>query len=163
MAGSVEEYVKAFMRNAPQLVTVVTTNDGNEIYGMTVSSFTSVSLKPPLVMACISKDSDTHDPIIRAKKFAVNLLSHEQAPISERFAMKASSKEKFKDISYRMSDLKLPIIEGSLANMQCKLWDYYEAGDHTIFIGEVVDVNLIKEDLPLVYYKRGYTTIKRAT
>lgn len=158
MQSSIQENLKAFMRMFPQGVTVVTTILNGTPGGITVSAFTSISLNPPLIMIAISKDSTFHDVLMKTKTFAVNLLGKNDKEISERFAGKYGD-DKFSNVRYKIGKFGAPVLEDALAVMECSIWRTYDGGDHTIFIGEVLNVRINKQDLPLVYYNRGYTTL----
>ncbi|MEM3833036.1 MAG: flavin reductase family protein [Thermoprotei archaeon] len=153
-----KERLKSYMRMFPQGVTVVTTMLNGTPGGITVSAFTSISLTPPLIMISISKDSAFHDVLMKAKIFAVNLLGKGHEEISERFAGKYGE-NKFNKIKYKIGKLGIPLLEDALAILECKIWNTYDGGDHTIIIGEVIEINFNKQDLPLVYYDRKYTTL----
>ena len=138
-------------------VTVVTTAAGSELYGMTVSSFSSLSLNPPLVLICIDKSVPTHDILKHAGCFVVNILEERQEHISRRFATTAN--DKFKGVAWHTGKLGLPVLDNTLAAIECSLRDTLDGGDHTIFIGEVVDAE-VREGTPLLYYRRGYRELK---
>jgi flavin reductase (DIM6/NTAB) family NADH-FMN oxidoreductase RutF len=138
-------------------VTVVTTASAGELYGMTVSSFSSLSLNPPLVLICIDKAVPSHDMIRDAGCFVVNILEKRQEHLSRRFATTAS--DKFKGVAWHSGQLGLPVLDNTLAAIECRLRDALDGGDHTIFIGEVVDSE-IHEGAPLLYYRRGYHELK---
>ena len=138
-------------------VTVVTTASAGELYGMTVSSFSSLSLNPPLVLICIDKGVPSHDMIRDAGCFVVNILEKRQEHLSRRFATTAS--DKFKGVAWHSGQLGLPVLDNTLAAIECRLRDALDGGDHTIFIGEVVDSE-IREGAPLLYYRRGYHELK---
>jgi flavin reductase (DIM6/NTAB) family NADH-FMN oxidoreductase RutF len=138
-------------------VTVVTTASAGELYGMTVSSFSSLSLNPPLVLICIDKGVPSHDMIRDAGCFVVNILEKRQEHLSRRFATTAN--DKFKGVAWHSGQLGLPVLDNTLAAIECRLRDALDGGDHTIFIGEVVDSE-IREGAPLLYYRRGYHELK---
>ncbi len=138
-------------------VTVVTTAAGNDLYGMTVSSFSSLSLNPPLILICIDKGVPTHDILKDAGNFVVNILEERQEHLSRRFA--TTSTDKFKGVAWHSGKLGLPVLDNTLAAIECTLRDVLDGGDHTIFIGEVVDAE-IREGAPLLYYRRGYHELK---
>lgn len=134
-------------------VTVVTTAHDGHLYGMTVSSFASVSLKPPLVLICVDSLLSTHTAITDSGQFAVNILEQSQEHLSRRFA--THENDKFTGVAWRSSRNGLPLIEGVLAVIECKLQDIFPGGDHTIFVGEVIDAE-VGYGAPLLYYRRGY-------
>jgi flavin reductase (DIM6/NTAB) family NADH-FMN oxidoreductase RutF len=138
-------------------VTVVTTALGGELYGMTVSSFSSLSLNPPLVLICIDKSVPCHDMIKDAGCFVVNILEKRQEHLSRRFA--TTTNDKFKGVAWHSGNLGLPVLANTLAVIECRLRDTLDGGDHAIFIGEVVDAE-VREGAPLLYYRRGYHELK---
>lgn len=145
---------KEVMGSYPTGVTIMTTidSDSNPV-GLTVNSFASVSLDPLMVLWCIDKRSGSLDSFKNAEKFAVNILSADQKEACWTFA---SSKEKnrFAKISWELSDNKLPIIEGVFGAFECKKVNEIDAGDHIIFLGEVI--NIQKNDFdPMLYYRRN--------
>ncbi len=152
------EKLKQFMRRFPQGVTVVTTSYKDRLWGITVSSFTSISLDPPLVMVSISKTAPSHEAFTNSGWFAVNLLAHDQNTVSEIFAGKVEGAEKFEKVDYSLSKNGLPLIEGVVGYLECRTWRQYEGGDHTIILGEVVDGSVTRDEKPLLYYNRSYTS-----
>lgn len=138
-------------------VTVVTTEHEGTRYGMTVASFASLSLHPPLVLVCIEKTVKTHDAIAGAGAFGVSILAQSQAEISGRFASKRD--DKFDGVSVRTGELGMPLIEGAICALECRVHAQLPGGDHTIFVGEVVD-SRVEDAPPLVYYRSAYREIR---
>lgn len=137
-------------------VTVVTTEHDGRPYGLTVASFASLSLHPPLVIVCIEKNVRSHDAIAAAGKFAVNILAASQSDVSNRFASK--SEDKFEGFTIARGRNALPLIPGAICTIECGLHQQLPGGDHSIFVGEVLDINTA-EGAPLVYYRSGYRQI----
>lgn len=137
-------------------VTVVTTVRGDgEPCGLTASAVCSVSVNPVLVLVCVEHDADTHGCIVAAGKFAVNVLAEEGGEsLSRRFAT-YEVEDKFRGVAFREELTGAPVLEGSLAWLDCRVSQAVEAGDHTIFLGEVVAGDA-REGTPLVYYRGGY-------
>jgi len=150
--------LKQAMRVYPQGVTVVTTQADDGPKGITVSSFTSVSLSPPLVLVSIAKTSQLHDPYREAKCFAVNFLADDQKSVSDRFAGKTEAKDRFEGLRFKLGDSGSPIIDGVRAVIECRTWKVYEGGDHSLIIGEVIAAEALSNKKPLVYYAQQYTT-----
>lgn len=135
-------------------VTVVTVASGSEKTGLTVSAFSSVSLNPPLVLVCIDKRSPSIDMIHRVKAFAVNILTDEQAAVSNQFASKTV--DKFEGITHSSGPLGQPLLNNALVRMECSLWNAVDAGDHIVFFGQI-ESSEVNEDLqPLLYYRGQY-------
>src|SRR5438552_2329658 len=130
-------------------VTIVTTEHEGKPFGMTVASFASLSLRPPLVLVCIEKIVKTHDAIAASGKFAVSILSSAQQEVSARFASR--SEDKFAGVELRKGTLGLPLIAGALTTIECTIEKSLPGGDHTIFIGNVVDAQTT-EGAPLLYF-----------
>lgn len=138
-------------------VTVVTTLFQGERYGMTVSSFSSLSLDPPLVLICVDRRLSTHDALVGAGQFVVNILSDSQEHLSRQFASREA--DKFQGVAYSAGLLGLPVLDGALASIECRLHSTAPGGDHTILIGEVVAMEIGDGD-PLLYYRSGYRELK---
>lgn len=138
-------------------VTVVTTEYEGQWFGITVSAFSSVSLNPPLVLICIEKSVRAHDPIAKAERYAVNILKEDQEVLSRRFASRIENK--FEGVPARLGILKVPLLEGVLATLECRLRGTFPGGDHTIYVGEVVSVQT-RDGNPLIYYRAGYHGLK---
>ncbi len=145
------------MRVFPQGVTVVTTDSGGP-KGLTVSSFTSVSLDPPLVLVSIAKGSAIHDLLRDAKFYAVNFLADDQKSLSDRFAGRTQAKDRFEGVSFSKGATGSPVISGVRAVLECRAWRAYEGGDHSILIGEVVSAKTLTSKRPLIYFQQQYTT-----
>jgi flavin reductase (DIM6/NTAB) family NADH-FMN oxidoreductase RutF len=137
-------------------VTVVTTEHDGKPYGMTVASFASLSLHPPLVLICIEKAVKTHDAIVAAGKFGVSILTKSQAEVSNRFASK--SEDKFSGLGVVTGSNGIPLIAGALTTLECTVTQQLPGGDHSIFVGEVVATTAGEGD-PLVYYRSAYRDI----
>ena len=136
-------------------VTVVTTKHGDTPIGITASSFTSLSLNPPLVLVSLDKKLFTHNVIAESGVFAVNVLSARQWELGMRFAgMKPEIKDRFAGLKTRTAITGSPIFPESLAWVDCTVWNMYDGGDHTIFVGEVKDLSVSDADVPLLYHNR---------
>lgn len=137
-------------------VTVVTAEHDGRRYGMTVASFASLSLHPPLVLVCIENSVQTHGAIAAAGVFGVSILGEQQQDVSGRFASKRD--DKFEGATVRRGELGVPLIEGAICTLECRVHSQLPGGDHTIFVGEVVDAQTA-EGKPLVYYRSAYREI----
>jgi flavin reductase (DIM6/NTAB) family NADH-FMN oxidoreductase RutF/DNA-binding IclR family transcriptional regulator len=122
--------------------------------GMSVGSFTSVSLDPPLVSFFPHRGSTTWPKIRSAGRFCVNILGADQEPLCRRFARRAT--DRFAGLAIRPSALGSPIIEESVAWIDCELYSEQEAGDHYIVIGRVRDLQIESGGLPLLFFQGGY-------
>ena len=135
-------------------VTVITTCDIDaRPTGLTASAFTSVSLDPPLVLICVDHKSQSHPTIRERGCFAVNILSADQQAISRKFA--SSRLDKFDGVPHSISDLKLPLITGAIAQLECTTVSVHVEGDHTIFVGRVERAQVDAGE-PLLYFRGQY-------
>lgn len=151
-----EQFVR-LMSTFASGVTVVTTRAGDHPHGLTVSAFCSVSLDPPLVLICIGNDTRSRAALDRSDAFTVNILSAEQEHLSERFARSQLSMEKrLEDVPYHTTQNGGIRFEGSLAWLECRHADRLESGDHTIYIGEVVEGEVTDGADPLIYHEGEY-------
>lgn len=153
-----EAQFKLAMSHFASGVTVVTTDIDGRRYGMTVASFASLSLRPPLVLVCIEKGTTSHDAFARRGAFAVNILGASQSGLSSRFASRVE--DRFAGVETAPGTVTgAPLIQGSLVSIECTLRDQLDGGDHTIFVGEVVAITF-DEGEPLVYYRSGYRELR---
>ena len=135
-------------------VTIITTNDVNgKPFGLTANSYTSLSLDPPLVLVCVDKKVDCYACFEQSKVFAVNFLAEDQEQLSTRFATKGI--EKFEGVPIRQGSIGVPLLEGAIGFIECKLVSGYEGGDHTIYVGEVQAASASGER-PLLFFKGKY-------
>ena len=138
-------------------VTVITTKDKTgKPFGLTVNSFTSLSLNPPLVIVCVDKTVDCYPCFDESKVFAVNILSEDQEDLSRRFATKGI--EKFEGIKWRMGNNGAPLLDGVMGIIECRVSHGYEGGDHTIFLGEILSATATGER-PLLFFKGKYSRL----
>ncbi|MDW8083855.1 MAG: flavin reductase family protein [Candidatus Caldarchaeum sp.] len=147
--------LRDFMRRVPQAVTIVTTHDGVKSHGMTVSSFTSVSLDPPLVLVVLEKTTQTCNKILETRRFCVNLLSEKQSFVSDLFAY-APHHERFEKVKYRVEENGYPVIEGVIGTLFCEVYNHIEASTHNIILGLVRNFRILSNDQPLIYFQRQY-------
>lgn len=141
-------------------VTIVTTSDGTDTHGLTANAVCSVSLDPLLVLVCVERTLRSHELIERSGVFAVNILTLEHRPLAERFAgMVPDVEDRFEGITYRTAETGSPILPGVLAWLDCRVWAAYDGGDHTIFVGEVVDADVPDEGEPLLYCRRNWSRL----
>jgi flavin reductase (DIM6/NTAB) family NADH-FMN oxidoreductase RutF len=141
-------------------ITVVTTvdADGRDL-GMTVSAFSSVSLRPPLIQVCIDKTASMYAALMQATRFSVNILAAEQEALSRRFAAVDSS-HRFDGVGYERGENGVVLLDDALGHLECTVSARHEAGDHTIFVGEVERASA-GEGRPMLYYRGGYAQLER--
>lgn len=139
-------------------VTVVTCQVGPITHGITINSLTSVSLNPPLILICIDLKARAHDLIREAGVFGVNLLTEAQGDLSTFFARRLAldPNDELRQVPYHHGISGTPLIEGCLAYLECRLTAIYPAGDHSIFVAEVIEATVASDELPLLFYRGRY-------
>jgi flavin reductase len=145
-------------------VTVITTEGSEQAYGLTANAFSSVSLDPPLVLVCVNDGTRGSESIQQNGVFAVNILSADQEPYSRYFASKdrPRGRDAFSQIPHRIEITGSPILEGVAAFLDCRLAAGHVAGDHIIFIGEVVALGIDPNARPLVFHGAQYRALSDA-
>lgn len=137
-------------------VTVVTTCYEQVNYGITVSSFSSLSLVPALVLICIDQSVTSHAALEHSGVFAVNILAEDGERLSRHFATREV--DKFNGIAYHLGQNGVPLLDEALATLECRIVQQIPGGDHTIFLGEVL-TGATRQGKPLIYYRSGYHQI----
>lgn len=156
MPVSQNEFRAALSRFASGVTVVTTKDSAGKFHGITVSAFCSVSLRPPMVLVCIEKTTGSHYAFNESDHFVVNILQAGQSEMSEHFASQIL--DKFQGTEYDLTSGGVPILPDCIANLQCRLRMAWDGGDHTIFVGEVDDVQIM-DGSPLVYFHGDYRTI----
>jgi flavin reductase (DIM6/NTAB) family NADH-FMN oxidoreductase RutF len=140
-------------------VTIVTTHDGEGFcYGLTANAVCSVSLDPPLVLVCVDKQAESYRAFDLSQVFVVNILGEHQEELSRRFAV--SGGDKFVDLPCRTAGTGAPIVEGALAHVECRVVAAHDAGDHTIYVGEVESADA-GDGRPLLFFRGRYHQLPR--
>jgi flavin reductase (DIM6/NTAB) family NADH-FMN oxidoreductase RutF len=140
-------------------VTVVTAHDTASVaHGLTVNSFASLSLAPPLVLVCIDHEASLHPAMTACSHFAINILSAGQEALARRFA--APETDRFEGVGFTRGVCGAPILDDVLAYLECRAARAVPGGDHTIFIGEVEHAET-RAAAPLLFYRGGYAQIER--
>lgn len=138
----------------PTGVTVVTAMADDGPAGMAIGSFSSVSLDPPLVMFCPGRDSESWIRMRTSDSFCVSVLGDDQKAVCDVFASR--SEDKFSEVDVRTEVTGSPVIEGSLAWIDCELHAVHDGGDHDIVVGRVKALGTGDEGGPLLFYRGGY-------
>lgn len=156
MPVSNDEFRSALSRFASGVTVVTTRAEDHQPYGLTVSSFASLSLEPPLVLVCIDKRSSIHDLLVKGRYFAVNVLAEGQEILSRRFASRAE--DRFSGTGYTEGVTGVPILNDVLTAIECRIVHTYPGGDHTIVVGEVEHAT-VDDGKPLGYFRGGYVQL----
>lgn len=157
------EDFKDVLRQFPAGVTVVTVKSGDDVHGLTVSAFASVSANPPLILVCVDHRGRGYELLERSDAvFGVNILREGQDEVSNRFAF--SDEDRFATGNWTSAKTGAPLLEDALAWLDCTVYSRHTAGTHTIYIGEVQASKVIEDNAaPLIYWNRSYRSIVEST
>jgi flavin reductase (DIM6/NTAB) family NADH-FMN oxidoreductase RutF len=140
-------------------VAVVTAMDGDAPVGMTIQSFCSLSLIPPLILICPALTSTSWPRIEPARTLCVNLLAEGQRGLARQFAR--SGTDKYEGVAWRPSgDTGSPMLEGALAWIDCAIENKYPGGDHLIVVCRVIDLAAREDRRPLIFFQSGFGRIE---
>jgi len=140
----------------PTGVTVITSMHEEQPVGMAVGSFASVSLEPPLVLFCAAQSSSSWPRMREAGRFCVNILADDQEDVCRQFATPGA--DKFAGIGWKHGGGGAPLLHGVLAWLDCELVEVLGEGDHDVAVARVLDLAVVREGRPLVFYRGGYGT-----
>ncbi|MBC7842552.1 MAG: flavin reductase family protein [Gemmatimonadaceae bacterium] len=145
-------------RFASGVTIITTTDDDGRDQGMTVSAFSSLSLDPPLVLVCIDHGASLWPVLQTAEHFAVNILASQQEALSRRFSSKEP--DRFDGIGFTRGNTGVPMLDDTLASIECAIVTRVPQGDHSILIGHV-ESGTTRDLQPLLYYRGGYASLTR--
>ena len=150
--------LRKVMRQLPYPVTIVTASAGEQIRGVTIGSFTSLSMEPPLVSFNIEHKAQMFPLLAEANHFVVHIPGTSQAELCNRFAVPdLSGTEQFARINYSLNDQDVPVLKGVVAVIHCQKYDLIEAGDHSVVVGEVLKIERHKTEEPgILYFNQAY-------
>ena len=135
-------------------VTVITTGRDGNYHGMTASSFSSLSLDPPLILVCFDLTAATLAAVDETGAYVVNILGSQQEQLSRQFASRGA--HSLDDVPYVLGELGIPVLHDSLAHFECRVARRHLEGDHVILVGEVVAGAVDQGDDPLLYFRGSY-------
>ncbi len=136
-------------------VSVITAQAADGPAGITANALASLSLEPPLALACFDLSSRTLRAVRESERFCINMLSSEQQHVSRVFATKKTHDDKFAAVDHRL-EFGVPVLEGCLAWLACSLESEFKSGDHTIATGRVLGGGTNDEAMPLLFYRGSY-------
>lgn len=151
-----EAFREACARFATGITVATVIGTDGKPQGLTANSFSSVSWNPPLVLVCVDHRAAVHEHFYASESFAINILGDAQRELSVRFA--SPGEDRFKEIEWTRGTTGAPLISGALAQLDCRTTHRHVAGDHTIFVGEVVQA-AVHDGRPLVYFYRNYRSL----
>ena len=148
---------RASMRRVPSPVVVVTARGPQEARGITIGSFSSVALDPPLVSFNVARESRFYEVMERCDRFAVHVLGENQAHLAKQFAVpNLSGPEQFEAVPHVRNAHGTPVLEGGSAVLHCRPHDSLPAGDHRLYVGLVREVEERADRGAVIYYKSDY-------
>ena len=154
MSFESRDFRDALGRFATGVCVITFAPEDGKPFGMTINSFASVSLEPPLVLWSLQKNSDVFDEIVNAKRYAVNVLSQEQRPMSDQYAKKSDH-----DLSpehFSIGKTGSPLLKGSLVTFECETEAVHDGGDHVIIVGRVLEMDSNPNGEPLLFVSGKY-------
>lgn len=156
------EIMRLAMRNWATGVTVVSSVHDGVRHGMTVSSFTSVSIDPAMLLVSLQEQSRTHRLVSESRIFGVSILDHNQAAISDRFAGRHTERQdRFRGLETFTLVTGAPLLRGCLVSFDCRVCETFEIGQHTLFVGQVLAMQKGAGEQPLIYFNRQYYSVDR--
>jgi len=142
-------------------ITLITTRArSGALIGLTINSFSSVSLEPPLVLFCLARTASRFDDFMEAGRYAVNMLEEGQKEISAKFARHGEGD--WGDLPMETWETGSPILPGALASLDCTTEHRFDAGDHVIMVGRVVAARMADGGNPLLYFRGAYRNLPAA-
>jgi flavin reductase len=158
MTADQQRQLRGMMARFATGVAVVAARHGPLLAGMTANAIASVSIDPPLMMASISRKSETHVAIVGSHSFAVSVLAEDQRALAECFAQPttAGKLQRFCDAPWHEAETGSPILDGAIAFFDCRLVAQHPGGDHSLFVGEIVAAGFDEGAEPLIWYGSRY-------
>ncbi len=164
-AQDYREVLARFATGVSVVTTIEESEKGPLPWGTTVNSFTGISLNPPLVMVSIGHERSIRPIIERTGRFGVNILGEDSQALSDCFAGAPSPlpRSAFCNAPYQLGKAGLPVLDAAVAYLACDVDKVIEAGDHTMYLGRVIETGCRDEvGWPLLYFRRRYLSIERA-
>jgi flavin reductase (DIM6/NTAB) family NADH-FMN oxidoreductase RutF len=158
MAVSADDFKQALQKWASGITIVTTKSSRFGILGMTATSFSSVSMDPPQILVCINDSAVTIEGIKESRHFAVNILNTNQQLISNQFASGDNPQQRFESVTWREGASGTPILDDTLASLECTVEQLIQSGTHWVVIGKVQNVTCRPGD-PLMYFKGAYRAL----
>ena len=153
-----DDFRSAMGRFATGVTVVTTLDDAGEVHGMTANSFTSVCLDPPAILVCVAHNARTYNYVESHGAFAVNVLGTEQLPVGQYFARRPEDRTQEIDWTYSTSADGVPMLDGSMVSMACRVLGSHVYGDHTIYVGCVEEMRLGENAAPLLFFESRWNT-----
>ncbi|MBS1892968.1 MAG: flavin reductase family protein [Actinobacteria bacterium] len=152
-----ESVIRRVLGHLPTGVTVITAKDGGEPVGIVANSVTSVSLDPPLMLICPAKSSGTWPRLRSAGQFCINVMAGHHEEVCRRFAVKGAE-DRFEGAAWH-ERRGMPALDDAVAWIDCSIRDEHDAGDHTIVVADILDMEAATDVEPLVFFRGRYGTL----
>lgn len=152
------EFRNALGRFATGVCVITANPEGHAPFGMTINSFASVSLEPPLVLWSLQNNSECFAAFEAAKNFTVNILADDQEALSNQYAKKGA--HELDTDHYRIGRNGAPVLRGALTSFECDVWNRYDGGDHIIIVGKVVEMEDRPNGNPLLFFSGKYRELR---
>lgn len=151
------EQLRHAMRAWTTGVAVITASHNGQRYGMTVNSFTSISLDPPIISVTVKRLTHTYELVEKSGQFSLTVLSADQAELSDRFAGKiADIDDRFEGVQTETMAIDAPLLKGGIAYFNCRVMNSIPIGENTLFLAQVIAARGEGEGEPLVYHNRVF-------
>ena len=160
MSVNADSFRQALSRFASGVTVVTGVNSMGRLVGVTVSAFSSVSLSPPLILACLDRATKQLEAYTNGHGFAVNILAEDQAAVSDTFAFPGPSSP-FDTVVYDITDIGVPVLQDTIASLVCENHAVHDGGDHVIIVGHVLQTSWRAEKSPLMYAQGTYTELAK--
>ncbi|MGO4716741.1 flavin reductase family protein [Bradyrhizobium sp. 2TAF24] len=157
MSVDQRSFRKALSQFATGVAVITARGEGGDAIGMTMSSFNSVSLDPPLVLFSVDRRALSLPAMMAAQGYAVNILARQQEALSNQFAKALG--DKWNNVAHSVGHAQAPLLDGALAHFECEPYAHHDGGDHVIFIGRVVRFTAADEGEPLVFFRGKYHSL----
>lgn len=157
MSLDTDEFRRALSHFATGVAVVTARGPADEAVGLTMSSFNSVSLDPPLILFSVDRQARSLPAMLAAEGYAVNILGREQESLAAGFAR--SLVDKWADVAHSIGLAEAPLLHGALAHFECVPYAHHDGGDHVVFIGRVARFTAAAAGDPLVYFRGSYRTV----
>lgn len=155
------QFRRALGEFATGVAIVTAVGRDGELIGMTMSSFNSVSLEPPLVLFSVDRRAHSLPPMLAARGFAINVLARDQEHLSNQFARALS--DKWAAVRISVGHAQAPLIAGALAHFECEPYAHHDGGDHVIFVAHVLRHAIHGEAAPLIFFRGRYRDLRDET
>lgn len=154
MALDQRAFRHALSQFATGVAVITARGPSDEAIGLTMSSFNSVSLDPPLILFSVDRKAMSLGAMLAARGFAVNILGRAQEALSNRFARAAT--DKWSNVEHSAGHAEAPLIAGAIAHFECEPYARHDGGDHVIFLGKVVRFASNAVERPLIFFRGKY-------